>query len=50
MLGSFGRFESDEFGISPAAYDDLARSVEQWREHLAVSDGPIEPLDPGLGP
>ena len=49
MLGSFGRFASEEFGISPAAYDELARSVEQWRENLAVSEGPIEPPDPGLG-
>jgi hypothetical protein len=49
MLGSFGRFGPEEFGISPAAYDDPARSVEQWREALAVSEGPIEPPDPGLG-
>ena len=49
MLGSFGRFGSEEFGISPAAYDDLARSVEQWREDLSVNDGPIEPPDPGPG-
>ena len=46
MLGSFG---PDKFGISPAAYEDLARSGEQWREDLAVSEGPIEPPDPGLG-
>lgn len=49
MLGSFGRFGSDEFGISPAAYDDLARSVEEWREDLSVSEGLVEPLGPGLG-
>ena len=48
MLGSFGRFRPDEFGMSMSAYDELARAVEQWRQRLSVSH-PTEPPSPGLG-
>jgi hypothetical protein len=48
ILGSFGRFRPDEFGMSLSAYDDLARAVEQWRQRLSVSH-PTEPPGPGLG-
>jgi hypothetical protein len=48
MLGSFGRFRPDEFGMSMSAYDALARAVEQWRQRLSVSR-PTEPPGPSLG-
>ena len=47
MLGSFGRFRPDEFGMSMSAYDELARAVEQWRQRLSVSH-PTGPPGPGL--
>ena len=49
MLGSFGRFRPDEFGMSPSAHDELARAVEQWRQQLSVMRRPIELPGPGLG-
>jgi hypothetical protein len=35
MLGSFGRFTLADFELSQAAYDQLAQTVESWRDHLS---------------
>jgi hypothetical protein len=46
MLGSFRRFPPGEFGLSADAYENLARSVEDWRLELTAGARPIEPGAP----
>jgi hypothetical protein len=46
MLGSFRRLPREEFGLSTHAYDDLAASVDRWRNEVAITQRPIESRDP----
>jgi hypothetical protein len=46
MLGSFRRFAPDELALSAHAYDDLAQSVEAWRNELATAQQLIESREP----
>jgi hypothetical protein len=48
MLGSFGRFTSEDLGLRPATFSDLAQSIERWRDELATSPPQHRPPDAGL--
>jgi len=49
MLGGFGRFRPEEFGMSAPAYEELARAVGRWRHELSVSQRSVEPPSPDVG-
>ena len=42
MLGRSRRFPPDEFGLAADGYENLARSVEQWRHVLTAGAPPVE--------
>lgn len=48
MPRGFRRFAPKEFGLSKDAYEDLARSVERWRDELGVTQAPVDPPGPEI--